>query len=48
MRISGVGAMVGAAVGAVARTAVVFISVGAVVPLVFVLPSATIGLSTLR
>ena len=44
MRISGVGAMVGAAVGAVARTAVVFISVGGVVPLVFVLPSAAIGL----
>ena len=43
MKISGTGAIVGAAIGAGARSAVVLLNLGDFVPLVFVLPSAAIG-----
>jgi len=43
MRISGTGAAVGAVIGAVARSVVVLINLGDGVPLVFILPSAAIG-----
>jgi hypothetical protein len=43
MKISGTGALVGAAIGAGARSAVVLLNLGESVPLVFVLPSAAIG-----
>lgn len=43
MKISVVGAVVGAAIGAGARSAVVLLNLGAGVPLIFVLPSAAIG-----
>ena len=43
MKISGTGALVGAAIGAGARSAVGLLNLGEGVPLVFVLPSAAIG-----
>jgi|GEM_PF-4983578 len=43
MKVSGTGALVGAAVGAVARSAVVLLNLGDQVPVVFVVPSAVIG-----
>lgn len=44
MRVSGKGALVGAGIGAVARAAVVSFNLGLEIPLVFMLPSAAIGL----
>lgn len=44
MRISGKGALVGAGIGAAARSAVVLLNLGAGVPMIFVFPSAAIGL----
>jgi hypothetical protein len=43
MKISGTGALVGAAIGAGARSAVVLLNLGEGIPLVVVLPSAAIG-----
>jgi hypothetical protein len=43
MKISGTGAVVGAAIGAAARSGVVLLNLGEGVPMVFVLPSAAIG-----
>jgi hypothetical protein len=43
MKISGKGALVGAAIGAGARSAVVLLNLGEGVPLVLVLPSTAIG-----
>jgi hypothetical protein len=44
MRVSGIGALVGAGVGAIARSAVIFANFGTETPLMFVLPSAAIGI----
>lgn len=44
MKISALGAGVGAAIGAVARSAVVLVNLGGDVPLVFLVPSAVIGI----
>jgi hypothetical protein len=43
MKVSGAGALVGAGVGAVARSAVVFLNLGGDVPLAFLVPSAVVG-----
>lgn len=44
MKVSGTGALAGAAVGAIARSAVVLLNLGDQVPVVFILPSAVIGI----
>lgn len=44
MKISAEGAMIGALIGAIARSAVVFLHLGGNAPLAFFLPSAAIGI----